>query len=49
MTFWECFLALLPFIAALWGVFGIVYPVVMVILYKLAGSGLTVKEILRRI
>ena len=49
MSYWSCFFTLLPFIAALWGVFGIVYPVVMVILYKIAGSGLSITEILRRI
>lgn len=45
----ECFLTLLPLVLVPFFVFGVLYPVAMVIWYKLSGSELTVREILRRI
>lgn len=49
MSFWECFLRLIPYAAGLVILVGVGYPAAMVSMYKLAGSKLPVKEILRRI
>ncbi len=49
MTFWDCFIKLQYFVILIGVLFGVVYPAVMVVLYKLAGSKLSIKEILRRI
>lgn len=49
MTYAECFLVLSIFAACLAFFFGVVYPMAMVMWYKLSGSELSVKEILRRI
>ena len=42
-------LVILMWIGALCVLFGIVYPVVGVLLYKACGSKLTIREILRRL
>lgn len=49
MTFIQCFVKLLPLIAVLLGTFAVTYPALMIGLCRLAGSKLTVREILRRI
>lgn len=49
MTFWECFIRLLPFALGIFFLFGVIYPVSMVIWYKLSGSELSVREILKQI
>ena len=49
MTFWQGFISLMPFALAAVLFFGAGYPAVMIVIYKASGSGLTVKEILRRI
>ena len=49
MTYMECFLVLCALGAIPGFLFGFVYPAAMVIWYKLAGSGLSVKEILKQI
>lgn len=49
MTFWQCFISLMPFVAAAVLVFGVVYPAVMVVIYKASGSRLSIREILKRI
>lgn len=42
-------LVILIWVGALCALFGIVYPVVGVLLYKACGSKLTIREILRRL
>ena len=49
MTYIECFFVLSLFAIGLAFIFGVAYPAVMVIWYKLSGSELSVNEILRRI
>ena len=49
MTFWQGFIALMPFVAAAVLFCGAVYPAVMVAIYKASGSGLSIREILKRI
>lgn len=49
MSYIECFIKLLPFALGFCFVFGVVYPVAMVIWYKLTGSELSVREILKQI
>ncbi|MBQ7119854.1 MAG: hypothetical protein IJO09_06530 [Oscillospiraceae bacterium] len=49
MTFMQCFIKLLPYAIGLCSLFGIIYPISMIILYKLSGSGISIREILRRI
>ena len=49
MSFWECFWSLMPYVAGLVIFFGVIYPAAMVIMYKLAGSKLSVREILKKI
>lgn len=49
MTFWQCFISLMPFVLAAVLFFGIVYPAVMIAVYKVSGSRLSIREILKRI
>lgn len=49
MTYIECFLIISAFGLGIVGLFGVGYPLAMVIWYKLTGSELSVREILRRI
>ena len=49
MTFWQGFISLMPFVLAAVLIFGAGYPLAMVMWYKLRGSGLSIREILKRI
>ena len=49
MTFWQSFIALMPFVAAAVLFFGVGYPAVMVVIYKASGSRLSIREIMKRI
>ena len=49
MTFWQCFIALMPFVLAAVLFFGVGYPVAMVVIYKASGSRMSIREILKRI
>jgi hypothetical protein len=49
MTFWQCFISLMPFVLAAGLFFGVVYPAVMIVIYKLGGSRLSIREIMKRI
>ena len=45
----ECFMILLPFALGAVALFGIVYPAVMVALYRLAGGKRPIKDIIGRL
>ncbi len=49
MTFMSCFMFLAPWLMGVCVAFGVVYPAVMVAMYKLCGSKLSIREILKRI
>lgn len=49
MTTYEVFKALMPFVLALVAIFGVVYPTVMIVIYKASGSRLSIREIMKRI
>jgi|GEM_PF-2246118 len=49
MSYIECFLMMCAFGAGIGVVFGVLYPLAMVAYYKITKSGLTVREILKRI
>ena len=49
MTFWQCFISLMPFVLAAVLFFGVVYPAVMIAIYKLGGSRMSIREIMKRI
>lgn len=49
MTFMDCFMFIAPWVMGICVAFGVLYPAVMVGMYKLCGSKLTICEILKRI
>lgn len=49
MTFWQCFISLMPFVLAAGVFFGVVYPAVMIVIYKSSGSRMSIREIIKRI
>lgn len=49
MTFWQSFIALMPFVAAAVLFFGVGYPIAMIVIYKARGSRLSIREIMKKI